>query len=268
MSKHLLNEAVDELSTLSIYLQRTKQKLQEQMIAEGVDDPGIFKCVFLAGGPGSGKGFMSKEIFGVVDYTKFAPSGLKVVNSDAAFEAGLKKNGIDPKDLAKIEKEDPQLWDRIQGKSSDSIRNVAKGVTKKLKDFYEAGRLGMIIDGTGHEYDKIAKQKAHAEELGYDCYMVFVNTSLEVAKERNLKRSRVVPEELLVKSWKACQENMGKFQRLFGGYKFSIVDNSVEGVKHGDVTKAASRFIAQPIVNPIAKKWMITARALKGKIVI
>jgi predicted kinase len=196
MSKHLLNEGIDELSTLSIYLQRTKQKLQEQMIAEGVDDPGIFKCIFLAGGPGSGKGFMSKEIFGVVDYTKFVPSGLKVVNSDSAFEAGLKKNGIDPKDLAKIEKEDPQLWDKIQGKSSDSIRNKAKVITKQLKDFYEAGRLGMIIDGTGHEYDKIAKQKGHAEELGYDCYMVFVNTSLEVAKERNLQRSRVVPEEL------------------------------------------------------------------------
>ena len=59
MSKHLLNEAVDELSTLSIYLQRTKQKLQEQMIAEGVDDPGIFKCVFLAGGAGSGNGYMA-----------------------------------------------------------------------------------------------------------------------------------------------------------------------------------------------------------------
>jgi hypothetical protein len=94
--------------------------------------------------------------------------------------------------------------------------------------------------------------------------MVFVNTSLEVAKERNLQRSRVVPEELLTKSWKACQENMGKFQRLFGGYKFSIVDNSVVGVKHGDVTKAASKFLAQPITNPIAKKWIATAKALKS----
>jgi predicted kinase len=267
MSKHLLNEAVDELSTLSIYLQRTKQKLQEQMIAEGVDDPGIFKCVFLAGGPGSGKGYMSKEIFGVVDYTKFAPSGLKVVNSDSAFEYELKKNGINPKDLDKISKEDPQLWDKIQGNAPDSIRNVAKGITKQLKSFYEAGRLGMIIDGTGHEYSKIAKQKAHAEELGYDCYMVFVNTSLEVARENNKNRARTLPDELLVQNWKACQENMGKFQQLFGGYKFSIVDNSVKGVKHGDVTKAASRFLAQPIVNPIAKKWIITAKALKGKII-
>ena len=264
MSKHLLNEAVDELSTLSIYLQRTKQKLQEQMIAEGVDDPGIFKCVFLAGGAGSGKGYMAKEIFGVSDYTKFAPAGLKVVNSDAAFENELKKNGINPKDLSKIEKEDPQLWNKIQGNAKDSIRNKAKGITKQLKDFYEAGRLGMIIDGTGHDYSKIAKQKGHAEELGYDCYMVFVNTSLEVAKENNRKRARTLSDEIVAKTWKDVQENLGKFQQLFGGYKFSIVDNSVKGVNHGDVTKAASRFLAQPITNPTAKKWIATSRALKN----
>jgi hypothetical protein len=264
MSKHLLNEAVDELSTLSIYLQRTKQKLQEQMIAEGVDDPGIFKCIFLAGGAGVGKGYISKEIFGITDYTKFAPSGLKVVNSDSAFEAELKKNGINPKDLAKIEKEDPQLWDTIQGNGRDSIRNKAKGITKQLKDFYEAGRLGMIIDGTGHDYNKISKQKAHAEELGYDCYMVFVNTSLEVAKENNKKRDRTLSDDIVAQTWKEVQNNLGKFQQLFGGYKFSIVDNSVKGVKHGDVTKAAARFMAQPITNPTAKKWIATARALKS----
>jgi predicted kinase len=232
------------------------------MIAEGVDDPGIFKCIFLAGGPGSGKGYTSKEIFGVVDYTKFAPSGLKVVNSDSAFEAGLKKNGIDPKDLAKIEKEDPQLWDKIQGKSPDSIRNVAKGITKQLKDFYEAGRLGMIIDGTGHEYDKIAKQKAHAESLGYDCYMVFVNTSLEVAIKRNAERSRSLPESLVREIWSKCQENMGKFQGMFGN-NFIIVDNTEYQPISKSVQKKVDAFLRKPIQNPIGKKWIMGARLIK-----
>ena len=53
----------------------------------------------------------------------------------------------------------------------------------------EVGRLGMIIDGTGHEYGKIQKnKKQHMKRLGYDTYMVFVNTSLDVfAKERKKK---------------------------------------------------------------------------------
>lgn len=263
--KKSLNE---EISQLSKELKEIKKQLYVEMITEGVDDPGILKCIFLAGGPGSGKGWASKEVFGVVDYTKFTPSGLKVVNSDSAFEAGLKKNGINPKDLDKISKEDPALWDMIQGKSPDSIRNKAKGVTKQIKDFYEQGRLGMIIDGTGHDFAKIKKQKEHAETLGYDCFMVFVNTSLEVAKERNLQRSRTVPEDLLTASWKACQENMGKFQQLFGGAKFHIIDNSVKGVKPEEVTKASNKFLSQPIYNPIGKKWIATARMLKNANII
>ena len=57
----------------------------------------------------------------------------------------------------------------------------------------------MIIDETGHRYEKIAKLKKHAESLGYDCYMVFVNTSLKVKKERNKNRERVLPDDLLKK---------------------------------------------------------------------
>src|SRR6056300_1364935 len=142
------------------------------ILTEGVDDPGILKCVFMAGGPGSGKSFTAKEIFGVGKglTQSFSASGLKVVNSDTAFEKGLKDNGINPKDLARIEKEDPELWDKITGK--DSIRSKAKELTKKQQNFYEAGRLGMIIDGTGDEVSKIKKKKQHAEKLGYDCYMI------------------------------------------------------------------------------------------------
>ena len=46
------------------------------------------------------------EIFGIDKKLKssFSATGLKSVNSDAAFEAGLKKNGINPKDLQESKK--------------------------------------------------------------------------------------------------------------------------------------------------------------------
>ena len=53
------------------------------------------------------------------------------------------------------------------------------------------GRLGMVVDGTGRDYDKIKNQVAQLRQLGYDCYMIFVNTSLDVALERNSKRENV-----------------------------------------------------------------------------
>jgi predicted kinase len=257
--KNLLTEAVLVDSMYDI-----KESILEQLIQEGVDDPGILKCVFMAGGPGSGKSFTAMEIFGIDKKLKssFSTFGLKSVNSDSAFEAGLKKNGINPKDLARIEKEEPELWDKIT-KTPGGIRDRAKQLTKKQKSFYEAGRLGMIIDGTGHEYGKIAKNKKHAEDLGYDTYMVFVNTSLEVAKERNQARDRVLPDDLLEKSWNDVQNNLGKFQNLFGG-NFRIVDNTVYRPIAKDVQKAVNTFVRKPIYNKIGQKWIETARALKN----
>ena len=263
--KSLLTEAivVDSMYDIEEQLLNIKETILEQMIIEGVDDPGILKCVFMAGGPGSGKSFTAREIFGIYKKLKSSssPTGLKSVNSDSAFEAGLKKNGIDPKDLARIEKEEPELWDKITA-TPGGIRDRAKQLTAKQKQFYEAGRLGMIIDGSGHVYSKIAKNKKHAESLGYDTYMVFVNTSLEVAKERNLKRDRVLPDDLLEKSWNDVQNNLGKFQNLFGG-NFRIVDNTVYKPIAKQVQKAVNSFIRKPVYNPIGKKWIETARALK-----
>ena len=254
-----------EINELNEELEALKKEMFIEMITEGVDDPGILKCVFMAGGPGSGKSFTAMEIFGIDKKTKasFSHSGLKTVNSDSAFEKGMKANGIDPKDLAKIEKEDAELWDKITGSGSDSIRSKAKEITQKQKSFYEAGRLGMIIDGTGHDFGKIKKNKDRAEKLGYDCYMVFVNTSLEVAQERNKNRDRVLPEDLLNKSWNDVQSNLGKFQGLFSG-NMTIVDNTVYKPIDNQVQKAIDAFIRKPIYNRIGKKWIQTARALKN----
>ena len=92
--------------------------------------------------------------------------------------------------------------------------------------------------------------------------MVFVNTSLEVAQERNKQRERVLPDDLLEKSWSDVQNNLGKFQNLFGG-NFRIVDNTVYKPISGQVQKAVNSFIRKKVYNPIGKKWIETARALK-----
>jgi hypothetical protein len=140
----------------------------------------------------------------------------------------------------------------------------------------------MIIDGTGDEVTKIKKKKDHAEGLGYDCYMVFVNTSLEVALKRNADRDRTLSEDLVKKIWKDCQNNLGAFQGMFGA-NFVIVDNtsysknvySFKNKKTGSVSttnkpiarniqKSIDQFLRKPIYNPIGKKWVLNARALKS----
>jgi len=259
-----MKNLISEVSSIQKELKEIRTKLFADIITEGVDDPGILKCIFLAGGPGSGKSYTAKETFGVGkgDLETVSAGGLKLISSDTAFEQALKKNGINPKDLADIEKNDPNFWAYIAGEEGDSIRNKAKAVTQKQQAFYEAGRLGMIIDGTGDEVLKIRNKMDKAEKLGYDCYMVFVNTSLEVAIKRNAERSRSLPESLVREIWSKCQENMGKFQGMFGN-NFIIVDNTEYQPVNRSVQKQVDAFLRKPVQNPIGKKWILGARLIK-----
>jgi thymidylate kinase len=110
---------------------------------------------------------------------------------------------------------------------------------------------------------KIKKKVEHAESLGYDCYMVFVNTSLEVAKARNANRDRTLSDELVTQIWKSCQENLGKFQTMFSG-DFVIVDNTEYKPVSNSVQKQVDAFLRKPLYNQIGKKWIQTARMLKN----
>ena len=149
------------------------------------------------------------------------------------------------------------------------MRAFAKDLTRARMEGYVRGRLGVIIDGTGHKYHAIAKRKQKFEDLGYDCYMVFVNTSLEVALKRNMERDRVVPEKIVRDSWHDVQQNLGGFQKLFGR-NFLIVDNSktlgedeAEKKFESLVKQGVNKFVKAPVKNRIGINWMKRARLLK-----
>ena len=232
-------------------------KTFESFLDEGRNDPGILKAFFMAGGPGSGKSYVASELFALPKSDDFGTvsydNGLKLVNSDKNFEFLLKKANIDMAELMDLKNKSPEEWEKAM-----QIRDRAKKLTGNMQDMYIKGRLGMIIDGTGKNYKKIEGQVERLRSLGYDCYMVFVNTSLAVAQERNAARPRKLPTDMVTKMWDEVQQNIGKFQRLFKSKRFEVVDNS----KYGDTTpidmvsKEIRKFMAQPVSNPIGKQWL------------
>jgi len=238
-----------------------------EVIEEGVFDPGILKAVFTAGGPGSGKSFVADMLMGARDLepphqtyfeknTSYLPSGIKYVNSDILFERGLKKMGINPKDLADIEGlPSDELWDIIQGDDPESVRNIAKGQLAAKRAFFEGGRLGVLVDGTGREYEKIARQKEKMEKLGYDTAMVFVNTSEEVAQQRNDGRDRVLPRKTITDLWNQVQNNLKAYAQLFGN-NFTIVMNDKPGAPPDAAVKAVNDFVNAPVENKFGKAWI------------
>jgi len=178
-------------------------------------------------------------------------TGLKLVNNDNTFEKGLKDAGYSPSDLSKLAK-DPEEWSKIM-----TIRGKAKNTTRRMQNNYIGGRLGQVIDGTGKDYDKIRGHRQLYMDLGYDTYMVFVNTSLEIALERNQMRERKLGDHMVEQMWREVQDNLGKFQKLFGADRMLIVDNSEYG---GDVLtqveKQISKHINKPVKNPLGKRWI------------
>ena len=222
---------------------------EEKQIEEGVNDPAIFKAVFLAGGPGSGKSF-------IVGKTGLPALGFKVVNSDDAFESAMKKAGMEM---------DPDNIFSVQGQE---LRGKAKKLTAAKQAMYIKGRLGLCIDGTGKDTAKLTNQAKELKKLGYDVAMIFVNTDLATAQARNKARARTLPADEVEKYWTTVQKNIGTFQTMFGKQKFTVVDNS-EGKDYQKETTRAYReitkFVNAEPDNAIAKRWIKSEKAKKTR---
>ena len=205
-------------------------------LQEGVYDPNIFKAFFIAGGPGSGKSFVVRKTTGGL--------GLRVVNSDDAFENQLKKANLSLKMPA--DETEPR----------DVVRDRAKQTTASRKSGYIEGRLGIIIDGTGRDFNKITKEASELQQLGYDTYMIYVNTSLDVALERNAMRPRTIATPIVTKSWNDVQKNLGKFSQFFR-QGLVIVDNNDAGDDvFNMVSKQIRGLVKKKVKNGRAMQWI------------
>jgi predicted kinase len=244
----------------------------ESYIEEGLQDPAKMKAVFLAGGPGSGKDFiMSRVLHG---------HGLSEINSDNAFEHLMKKRGLDP------------MMPKEQSYERDIERGKAKNLTKEKERLALAGRRGLIINGTADDPEKIATIKKQLEDSGYETKMLFVNTSNEVSKQRNLSRGleggRKVPDgtdkngrpdgtpDIRGEKWESAQKAKENLRKIFGDEHYREVDNSDDirevhperkkeiEKEHLDLFKHYREFTSTPAQTTAAKEWTDAEKKKRG----
>jgi len=232
----------------------------KHILIEGVYDPGIFKAFFLAGGAGSGKSYSAEKATGSaagkfewhptmkkIRPGKTGPYGLKVVNSDEQLEFGLMK--------AKMHTDFTKYSD-AETMEKERIRAKAKEKTKKKEALWINGRLGLIIDGTAKNPAKLSIQKKSLEDVGYSTYLIFVNTSLDIALQQNAGRKRRLHDEIVRSTWDEVQKVKDQIANLFPGRFVEIINNRAGE----DVFKKSfveiGKLIKRPPTNPIAKAWI------------
>jgi len=229
-SKHITNIATQVgFSLIHVISENTT------LLKEDVFQKGSFKAVFMAGGPGSGKSSVIDGIFNVPDRTaikSLTSTGLKVVNSDKAFEYLKKKHNI-PASVVDMSDEERSLDGKMMYKSVQ--------IAKKQLNNYLKGKLGIIIDGTGGSANALLTKKRNIEALGYDTAMVFVNTTLQTALDRNANRpERTLDDKVVERTWQKVQDNIATYKSEFGS-NFNWVDT--ENSKPGKVSSAVKQSV-------------------------
>ena len=220
-------------------------------LEEGKNDKSIFHAIFMAGGPGSGKSY-------VVGQLGLLSLNFKDINSDSALEKAMKLSLMD------MEMPDGQAY------AKDIVRGISKKTTKRKEGHAVNGRLGLVIDGTGKDDNKIKAHKEALEKLGYECSLVFVDTFLETSIERDMQRGkdggRSLGSKAVTSMWKGVQSNKKSYSSLFGK-RFFIIENNSTGKDDKDgnaqfdqqinkITRKIASWASQLPNNPQVKAWM------------
>ena len=205
---------------------------------EGVNDPGIFKAIILAGGPGSGKSFVAKKL-------GLKSLGLVVVNSDNYFEMLMKRKGLSLK-MPENELEDREV-----------ARMAAKGLTDKRYNSLINARMGIIIDSTSGNQGKTFKMYRELKSWGYDVKSIFIQTDLEVAMTRNNQRARTIPPKIVEKSHKAAQTVRKMLKKSMGRDYHEILNNE-EGKLDTSLSGKLTTWANKP--NSTALEWIAAVK--------
>ena len=212
---------------------------EDDLVLEGINDPGIFKAIILAGGPGSGKSYIAQKL-------GLGTMGLRVVNSDQFFTMLMKKKGLSLKMPA----------DEFEER--EAARMAAKGLTDKRLSSTIDARLGIIIDSTSGDQKKTVKIIKKLKTVGYDVKEIFIETSLDTAQKRNQERSRTIPPDVVEFAWKGAQKAKTYLKRAVQSKDYHEIQNEFDGKVDTSIAGKLTSWTAQ--LNSTATNWIVAVK--------
>ena len=180
-------------------------------------DHGLFKAVFVTGGPGSGKDIVIREAI---------PEAHAIeLNVVQAYDYLADKH---------------KLFEQSNDYRREALRN----------------RGPLIINGPADDIQRISYIKEELEEIGYTTLMVFVHTSDEVSQERNTKLSRMMVENIRHDKWLRSQKSKNMYFEMFENViEFDNSDTIIEE-NVSDIYQLTQKFFEKNMFNEYSLGWL------------
>lgn len=214
-------------------MNKLRFELEKLSINESIEDKGIFKACFMAGTPGAGKTYTISKV-------KSGQIEPRMVNTDKFTEFVAQQLGMTPNDLNLD-------WNIYKSK--------IKSLSSSQLALYINSLLPLWVDGTSSKPQSVFRRQGILKSIGYDTAMIWVDTDLETAIERNAKRERNVPEDFLRDVYERIK-NLKNYYKSEFRFFYEVKNNNGE-LDNEAITEAfrkVSGFFNSPIENPIGKQ--------------
>jgi dephospho-CoA kinase len=180
---------------------------------------GMFKAIFVTGGPGSGKDVIIREAI--------AESKAVELNSVQGFDYLMDKQ-------------------KLAEKSNDFRREAIRN------------RGPLIINGPADDHSRIITIREELEELGYESIMVFVNTTDRASQERNQRLTKMIAESIRREKWELAQSCRESYKQNFDNFIYFDNSSEIESIEE-DITetyKKINTFIESKNYGEISNSWL------------
>ena len=190
--------------TPNLYTESRINVISEEKVV-GFNNPNN-NFVVIAGGPGAGKSFITKNLVNLGNVKEFNVDQVRVMTAKKLWGDEWEE---------KISTEEG--YDEILRRTftTSDPRNLT---VKFLKQFLQAERdqpVNVIYDAGGGQEQVMKDIHQLAKENGFETTLVHVRTPLDVAQERNIDRPRSLPPEMVAQYHQQVKDNMRNMIPIF-----------------------------------------------------
>jgi len=198
------------------------------LIKEQIEGP---KAIILAGAPGAGKGYVLSGL---------NLDGIKVLNVDQGYIDLLKK--------ANVSLDLKNAGPEARSKAAIAMAAANTEFKGKVASTIE-GKESFILDGTAASIKQTANLKKELEEAGYEVFMLYVYTDLELSLKQNQGRfdkskgeDRSLAPGIVLRSWSQVTDNFKAYKAMFDS-NFVSVANTLQDEKTDNLQDIIKKYL-------------------------